>query len=543
MARKSRRNLPDAKCTGQAVMVRAYIRLSRETGDTVERDTVGNQKMLVESFIENRDDLSLYDSYVDDSVSGTTFVRPAFDRMLSDMRSGRIQAIVVKDMSRLGRDYIEAGKLVEHVFPLYGIRLISITDGYDTQKDPNALMMAVTNLTNAMYAQDISRKINAVKEGMIARGVPIGRVPYGYRMNKDNPKEPFMEVDDAAADIVRRIFREFLSGTGTTGLARKLNDEGVPTPLAYRLMKCGQAEKAADYRWTANAVQQILCNETYTGRYVMARTRQRISRQRQREYLPEEEWQVFENHHTAIISKEDFESAKGKKQKKSQRRKNPPNVLKNKIFCGRCGAHMGIPDSAAKTPKYMCRTNWYYGSGCASGYVPKDVVCCAVFLSVKDMIRTFMDEKRVIERYKLSAKQPDRDRDRYEKQLEQCRNKLRILEEKKIQLYGDFCGGLLEEDEYLSINKGYTSKMEGISDMAEQIRRKMGRLKKRETAAASIRERLAAFKGKRKLSQDMADALIEKVIVYSQDRIEVVFRFDDELKLLSDDGGQMEGGA
>ena len=365
-------------------MAAAYIRLSRETDGSRSRDTIGSQTELVEGFIRHQEDLELYETYVDDSVSGTTFSRPGFDRMLADMRSGSIQAIVVKDMSRLGRDYLETGSLVEHVFPLYGIRLISITDGFDTGKGADWLLMALTNLANTMYARDISQKINAAKAGMYEKGIPVGKVPYGYRIDHNIKGSECMVVDEEAAAVVRRIFRDFISGKGTTAISRDLNNEAIPSPLAYRHRKNGHPDEASRYRWTANSVQQILGNRAYTGRYVMGRTSQKVFQPKKRMNIPRNAWHVFENHHPAIVSDEDFRAAQGKKRKKAPSERHDPNLLAHKIFCGRCGAHMGIPDSSAKNPKYMCRTNWYYGSGCGMGYIGKAEVYDAVMKKIQD---------------------------------------------------------------------------------------------------------------------------------------------------------------
>ena len=292
----------------------AYIRLSRETEASRGRDTIGSQTALVEDFISQSKELELYETYVDDAVSGTMFSRPAFDRMLSDMRSGLFSAIVVKDMSRIGRDYIEAGNLVEHVFPLYGIRLISITDGFDTKRDPGGLMMAMANLTNAMYAQDISRKINAAKETLIEKGVPIGKVAFGYTICREDPKHPKMVIDAETAPIVRRIFADFIAGKGTTAIDRELNDEGILTDREYRFKKNNQLDKMGKYKWSACTVQQIIRNDVYIGNYAMGKVRIRTSQQKKRVFVPKDEWKTFENHHPAIISKEDFEKAQSMKQ-------------------------------------------------------------------------------------------------------------------------------------------------------------------------------------------------------------------------------------
>ena len=467
MARKSRRML-SAELTAMSAAPKrkaaAYIRLSRETESSKERDTIGSQTALVKDYIAHQDDMELYDVYVDDSVSGTTFTRPGFDRMLSDMRSGKIQVIVAKDMSRIGRDYIEAGNLVEHVFPLYGIRLVSITDGFDTDKDPGGVMMAVTNLTNAMYAQDISNKINAAKETMLKKGILLGRVPYGYKMNRKDTEHPIMEIDEEAAIVVKRIFSDFLAGIGTTAIARTLNEENVPTALSHRLIRNGDLEGARKYQWTANTVQQILYNETYTGRYAMGKTSQKLYRGKERVYIPQDKWFIYENHHPAIISKEDFALVIEKKQKKSKWKKKAPNILKNKIYCGCCGAHMGIPDSAAKTPKYVCRTNLYYGKGCESVCVNKTVVYNAVFHTIKDMVRVFLDEDGVIKNLKNRKNDRLSVEAHYRRELAQKNNELRCIESGKTSLYEDFCNGLLDENEYLTLNRQFTEKMKGLSE-------------------------------------------------------------------------------
>ena len=290
---------------------------------------------------------------------------------------------MVKDMSRLGRDYLETGSLVEHVFPLYGIRLISITDGFDTGQGTDWLLMALTNLANTMYARDISKKINAAKAGMYEKGIPVGKVPYGYKIDHDAKDSGFMAVDNEAAAVVKRIFTDFISGKGTTAISHDLNNEKIPSPLAYRHRKNGRTDKASRYRWTANSVQQILGNRAYTGRYIMGRTSQKVFQPKKKMPVPKDCWHVFESHHPAIISEDRFCAAQERKQKKSPSVKHGQNLLAHKIFCGRCGAHMGIPDSSAKNPKYVCRTNLYFGSGCEMMPVDKAGVYEAVLREIQ----------------------------------------------------------------------------------------------------------------------------------------------------------------
>ena len=286
-------------------------------------------------------------------------------------------------------------------------------------------------------------------------------------------------------------------------------------------------------------MQQILSNETYTGRYAMAKTVQRTYQGKGRTYLPEDKWAVFEDHHPAIVSKEDFELVKAKKQKKGKRGKNPPNILRNKIYCARCGAHMGIPDSAAKTPKYMCRTNWYYGGGCDAACVEKSTVYDAVFHAVKDVTKAFLDEGGVAEGFEKQKKDRLSAEEHYRRELARKNSELRSLEGKKASLYGDFCSGLLDEKEYLTLNGQCTEKMKTAAETLSALSDLLEKERKKSDDMDTVSSRLARFRGKRKLSQEMADALIEKVAVHDADRIEVIFRFDDELRALA--AGRQDG--
>ena len=218
------------------------------------------------------------------------------------------------------------------------------------------------------------------------------------------------------------------------------------------------------------------------------------------------------------------------KQKKSKPRKHPANVLKNKVFCGCCGGHMGIPDAGAKTPKYMCRRSVQYERGCTTGYVPKAAVYDKVFQSVKDMVRLFMDEETVIR--KCMEKADRKSADRYGNELVEKQRTLNAFEQKKVALYEDFRNGLINEDEYLVLNGRYTDGMAAVSEAARELSELADREKKLVAVVSDIREKAAAFKGRRKLSQEMVDALIDRVVVYSEDCVEVVFQFEDELKLL-----------
>ena len=273
MARKSRtqpkQSTDTLKALSKVYKTAIYVRLSAEKDETRDRKTLINQRNLIKNFVDQQMDMEVYDIYMDDEISGTTFDRPEFERMMSDMRAGRINCIVVKDLSRLGRDYIETGNLVERVFPMMNIRFVAITDNYDSSKKDADLMVAVTNIANDLYAKDISKKISSSKQEAMEKGIPVGRVTYGYKVVLDENKVRVMVEDKEAADVVRWIFNEAEKGTLHSVIAAELNAKHILTPAQYKVRhNIEKLEKLRGVKWTVDTISRILKNEVYIGRQV-----------------------------------------------------------------------------------------------------------------------------------------------------------------------------------------------------------------------------------------------------------------------------------
>ena len=244
--------------------VAVYARLSKEKEETIERGTIENQISMVKDYIGRQHDMEVVDTYVDDSISGTSFDRPGFDRLIADMKNGRFNAIAVKDLSRLGRDYIETGNLIERVFPLFGIRFIAITDGFDSNKSTSELMVSVTNIANALYAQDISKKISSSKRTKMEQGIPVGAVIYGYRIELDAAGDRTMVIDDEPAEVIREIYRRFISGEKKMAIAADLNERGILTPYQYRYRDQPEKLEGKEHlQWTLANITKALQNEAY----------------------------------------------------------------------------------------------------------------------------------------------------------------------------------------------------------------------------------------------------------------------------------------
>lgn len=323
-----------------ALPAAAYIRLSREDGDKAESDSVGNQRKIIRDFIEDSGDLALFAEYVDDGWSGTSFKRPAFERMIGEIEAGRIRCVVVKDLSRFGRDYIDTGHFLERYFPERGVRFISIADGIDSGRQAYDLLLPIKNIFNEQYARDISRKIHAVVETKQRSGEFIGAFAcYGYQKSRADKNK--LVVDGQAAQVVREIFSLFLEGKGKNTIARMLNDRKIPCPSEYKRLngenyRNGGKLPGTSY-WTYSTVNKILHSEMYLGNMVQGRRTQQMRRRARQ--VERENWIVVEGTHEPIIDRETWERTR----RLLSARYAPlapgkgENVFAGLIKCGDCG--------------------------------------------------------------------------------------------------------------------------------------------------------------------------------------------------------------
>ena len=295
-----------------------YLRLSKEDGDfsfsgeKLESDSISNQRMIILDYLKKHPEISVVDEYVDDGFTGANFERPDFNRMIDDVKSGRIDCIVVKDLSRFGREYIGSGEYIQKVFPKLGIRFIAINDGYDNAQPgaaDNELVLPFKNLMNDSYCRDISIKVRTNLEAKRRSGQFVGtRVVFGYMRSPDNKNQ--LIVDPEAASVVQEIFKWKLEGMSPSQIADRLNDSNVPSPIEYKKANgskqrtCFQTKQVAE--WSAVAIYRILKNEIYTGTLVQGKTTSPNHKVKKTVAKPSSEWSRTENAHEAIISPSQF---------------------------------------------------------------------------------------------------------------------------------------------------------------------------------------------------------------------------------------------
>ena len=572
MARKSRKDQIRAENSGQAAvavpskplpspaptyLAVGYARLSIfETRDRADSEALQNQKELLRQYIVNAPELQLVGIFEDNGQTGTNFDRAGFETMMETVRSGRANCIVVKDLSRFGRDYVEAGNYLEHIFPFMGVRFISISDGYDSADATTAdcLTVALKNMVNQMYSKDISRKSGSVLREKMRRGEFIGAfASYGYR--KDPADGHRIVIDPEAAGVVREIFRRKLEGQSDTAITRWLNTAGVPSPGCYRYQKGIILDKRfARYKpWIVKSVKNILRNEVYLGRMVQGRRRSEFYAGRPDKRLPRDEWTVVENTHEPIISREDFDAVQaicvernaayrarlGKYDHLGKRE----NILKGLVYCSDCGRTM----VRYKQVSHGKNVSYYYlcpsyaamleQSGCSYKFLPEDFLLDSLEQVIQKEIEQAVDMTALAKR--LSARVSGKT-DQGAMMLKKLNAQLERVEETRRNAMRDYLGGQMEQTDYELLK-------ECCLGEAEELKKQIFDLREQQRyQAETLTEKnpwLAAFGGLGRpfhLTKELAASLIERVTIYENNRVEVLLRFRDEREQLLAAAGEEE---
>ena len=546
MARKSRKAEEMQSKTLQTVKakyrVAVYARLSSEKEETLERGTIDNQVDFVRDYVNKQEDMEIYDIYVDDSFTGTNFERPGFTRMMADMRAGRINTIVVKDLSRLGRDYLETGNLIERVFPMYELRFIAVLDGYDSSKSSVELMIPVTNIANALYAVDISKKIYSSKQEKMDRGIPVGIMPYGYKavIGEDHVRQ--MVIDEEPAGIIRRIYNYYLEGKKAAEIAKILNAEKVPTPYQYKYRdKPEILAKKTHLKWNTEMIARLMRDEVYTGKYVMGKDTKCLYRHEKRHTTQKEEWRVFENHHEAILSREEFRKVNELRPQKDYKANGEDNLLKGKVVCGKCGSAATVWMDHHKGRYYVCARKHRFGaSSCDCCNIREDVAYDMVFKVLREEMQLLLEQDKIVKALKRSSHVQEKKK-LFTEAMGRCTKECGQIRERKSGLYRDFLDELLTEDEYIRLNKEYTAQHDKLTRQIEEYAEMLQAFENDPMEEGNIKELFGKFIRKRKLSPEMVNALVEKVVIHEGKKLEVLLKFEDIKKKMLEKRTTMEG--
>ncbi len=508
-----------------------YMRLSKEDEKDAaggwekdESNSIGNQRKLLLDFLKRKQEFakSTIAQYVDDGYSGTGFERPGFLQMMEDVKKGKVQCVVVKDFSRFGRDYIELGDYIEHIFPFMQVRFISVNDGYDSEeyrgKTPD-IDVPFRNLAYSLYSQDISEKIKSSLAVRRKKGLYIGAFPpYGYQRGEDG----YLTPDGAAKAVVQRIFSEFLAGTGLTELAEKLNREGVPSPKQHRINRgLLREEKGKTCFWVLATLHRILCNETYTGVLTSGAYKSGAVGSGKRIPVPKKERIRVEDAHPPIIGKDIFREAQAKMRTR-EKGKARLFLLKGLVRCGECGRLM-VRDKKFFRCRYQKLTRHRSVESIREAEL-EEIVLKAVGIRLQQL----REKREVLEREK--ELQESR-----QKQLHLAIRKKKQQAEKKReeirQLYHRYRQGNTGKEEYLA--QKAKERLLAEETEAELVRLKAGeerllrRVEEIKSGRASLSEWLDFGEGRRELLL----CLTERIVVYSEKKLAICWRFQ-EMSLL-----------
>lgn len=569
MARKSRKN------TGAVIEAPVqisnyfptaiYVRLSIEnSGKDDDGDSIANQISFCKAYLAEHTDLKLYDIYEDNGEKGTNFDRPEFKRMMDDIRSDKVKCVLVKDLSRFGRDYIEAGEYLEKIFPFMGIRFISITDGYDSlncDDAESALMIPLKNMINDVYAKDISRKIITSFRARQEKGEFLPAfAPYGYVKSKEVAYR--YEIDQETAPYVRMIFEWKAEGVSHNEICKRLNDMGAVTP-ARRKVDLGiwRAEKYKHTVWHGRTIIDIMKNPTYTGCIVYGRIPKSLYEGIKMHRAPEEEWRYVPDAHEPIISQELFdkvqkmfadraEKFKAKMDENAPLRELVTNHFKGKIYCGDCGKRMRFVKPTDKRypvdqdhAVYVC--GGYLDSGysrCSRHSIRYPVVADAVLAAINIQLELALKQDQLIRQMRGSEKEKNLI-DKYVGQLNYLSQELKKINGKREALFENFAEGILDEAEYQFAKKKY-------DDEAAEIERKLTVEKAKKVQLDDIlslsNEWLEAIHNAENITEidaALVKHLVSSVKIFENNRVEVELNFGDQRNIFNRIIAEMAGEA
>ncbi|MCI8276275.1 MAG: recombinase family protein [Lachnospiraceae bacterium] len=514
---------------------------ARARGRKAESNSIGNQRELIRAFIHEQQDIELYDSYVDDGFSGSNFDRPEFKRMMGDIEAGRVNCVIVKDLSRFGRDYIESGRYIQKVFPALSVRFIALTDHYDSFRadaGESGIVLPVKNFINDSYCRDISTKVKSQFEVKRKNGEYISSfAPYGYQKAECNKNQ--LVIDSYAAEIVRKIFLWKIEGMASAAIAKKLNELGILSPKEYKksigLNFNGGFSGIGKAKWSSVAVKRILTNEVYLGHLVQGKTEKVNYKLKKSVEKPAAAWTKVENTHEAVISEDCFEIVQNLLQVdgRSCSDQQENNFFAGLLFCGDCKEQMvrrinwynGI-----RKVFYICSTK-NRGEGCSRHGISEEELKSLVMEMIRHYANCFLDEKRVFE--EAVGMEVD-----FESVV--CCNTeiVRLKEEKKkyealcLGLHEDLRRGVVTKEEFERLYREFESKAATLEEAEKKQTELVGEMFRNGVISAGILKTMQTCPELKEIDRYTLCSMVKRIYVFEGKRIEIEFYYADSYRIM-----------
>ena len=505
-----------------------YIRLSREDEEKEkyqESESIGNQRTLLMQYIR-QNKLNFISEYVDDGVSGTSFDRPAFNRMISDIESSKINMVITKDLSRLGRNYVQSGLYIENYFPEHGVRFVAILDNIDTVYDnSNNDIAPFKSVLNEMYAKDISKKINSVLQAKRSNGEYLGVAPYGYK--KDSENKYHLVIDEEAANVVKLIYEKYLAGFGTMQIADYLSKQKIPIPSDYN--KRNRGTKSLTYGlWQQSTVRFILSNEIYTGTVIQGKRKKVSFKSKKFINLPEEDWVKIENMHEAIISKEDFERVKKViKATKGSRIVQNDYLFKGLLKCYDCGGYIGIRSPDKNGNIYgRCQRYGRFGKFdvCSPHNFNYQIFEEQILEVLRQVCKEYKNKKRLEEIAKQTKSRLIQKLD-FKKQIDLFKQNIEKETRKLEVMYEDRLAGIISLEEYMKNAKRIKENVKSYEQAIKEFEQELFGENNRDNNIVKLDNLVEEFLKIKKPTKEIVRQFIEKIEIHSDKQVDVYFNF------------------
>lgn len=504
-----------------------YERLSRDDNMDGESYSIGNQKKLLTKVAKEKGYTNLV-HFFDDGISGVTMDRPGFADMIQQLEQGKAAAVFVKDLSRLGRNYIEVGRLTEEFFPNHDIRLVAVSDNIDTDEGENELA-PIRNLFNEWYARDISKKRRISNKIKGNAGEPMGQPPYGYIKDPENPKRWI--VDEEAAQVVRRIYRMTLEGVGTEQIAAKLEEDGVLTPRAYwhskGINRPGKVKDLPPTHWNSSSVIKMLSVQEYCGDILNFKTYSKSYKNKKRLENDRENWAIFKDVHEPIIERAVFEQVQQKrgKMRKRQAKDGERSMFSGLLVCADCGSNLHFHFNQGNPEiKYFNCSNYKGNRGtCGSThYVRVDFLEQVVLGEIRRLTKyagLYEDDflKEVIGH---SRQAEETERRLKEKELKSLLARDDELDGLFERIYEDNVSGKLSDDRFAKMSRRYEEEQKELSEKIKKLRSEIEKQNSRATSTDMFVSIVRKYTRARKLTPRMLNELVEKIEVYNAEKID-----------------------
>lgn len=500
-----------------------YGRLSQEDDREGESNSIQNQRMILEQYAREKGFTNPYFLY-DDGFSGTNFNRPGWNEVMRLMESGMVRTVIVKDLSRLGREYLEVGKLTELVFPSYGVRFIAINDNVDSLYGENDFA-PFKNLFNEFYAKDTSRKIRSVKKAQAQRGERVASRPrYGYRKADGDPKK--IVPDPEAAEVVRKIFQLCASGRGPSQIARQLKQDQVLNPINYYLQKHGVVlpglYTTGPYDWNGTTIADMLEDEIYLGHTISLRYTTLSYKNKKKIERPESEWLRFENTHEPLITREIWELVQEVRRHKRRAPKKieVPNPFSGLVYCADCGKPMRLSRTRTRSQdcynNFKCSTYSNRGKDACSGHYIRESQLRAIVLDDLRRVTQFARQKENLLLHHVAK----RNSAQVKKEISQIQRELDKLHRRETELaalfkrlYEDNVLGRIPDEQYRILSAEYTQEQAQLKERIPQLEERQEKLRDSISNASRFVERARQYTEITELTPELLRLFIEKIVV------------------------------